>query len=47
VLARDAISGPWTAILAAVTLGLLLRFRLNSALLIVAGGVLGMAASRL
>lgn len=45
VLAEDAITGPWTALLAVVALLALLRFRLNSALLIVAGGALGFAFS--
>jgi chromate transporter len=47
VLAGDAISGPWTALLAVSALALLIRFKVNSALLIVAGGALGLAASGL
>ncbi len=47
VLARDAVTGLWTALVAVVALGLLIRFRLNSALLIVGGGALGMAGSLL
>ena len=47
ILAREAVAGPWTALVGIVALLLLIRFRLNSALLIVGGALLGIAASGL
>ena len=45
VLARDAVVNWWTAILAIAALALLIRFRVNSALLIVGGALVGIASS--
>jgi chromate transporter len=46
-LAREAVTGPWTAAIGLVALVLLIRFRVNSALLIVGGGLLGIATTML
>jgi chromate transporter len=45
VLAHDAVDRWWTALVGVVALTLLIRWRVNSALLIVAGGVIGLLAS--
>jgi len=45
VLARDAVVNWWTAILAVAALALLIRFRVNSALLIVGGALIGIAST--
>jgi chromate transporter len=45
VLAHDAVDRWWTALVGVVALALLIRWRVNSALLIVAGGVIGLLAS--
>ena len=43
-LAHDAIVNPWTAIVGVAALGLLLLWRVNSAFLIVGGGLIGILA---
>ena len=43
-LGRSAIDGPWTAAIAAVALAVLWKYRVNSAWLVLAGGVLGWVA---
>jgi chromate transporter len=43
-LGRSAIDGPWTAAVAAVALAVLGKYRVNSAWLVLAGGVLGWVA---
>ena len=45
VLAGDAIDRPWTAALFAVAIGLLVRWHVNSASLIAAGGIFGLIVS--
>lgn len=45
ILGRDALTGPLAWLLVAATAVLLFRFRVNSAILILAGGILGLAAS--
>jgi chromate transporter len=45
-LGRDAITTPWAAALAIASLLLLVRFRVNSAWLIVAGAILGVVFAR-
>jgi chromate transporter len=43
LLARSAIVSGWTAALAAVSAFVLIRFRVNSAWLVLVGGVAGLA----
>ena len=47
VLAREAVTGAWTATIGVVALFLLIRFKFNSALLIIGSGLLGVAAQAL
>lgn len=46
-LGRAAIVNLWTALLAAASLALLLRFRLNSAWLVLGGALVGLVAHQL